>query len=156
VSPSSAVCSPSSALCCHHQAKENLELRMKYADEPMKFLENEVDLLSLIRGLAQVRGRGGTGSRCRCLPLSARWRQARCGAKRQGSRSRAGGRSFMDAGQTTGRTPTVLDLCSLVVRDVHLRPHAAAAPASCRLLLTPTRCSRSWSTALLWPHWQVC
>lgn len=28
---------------------------MKYADEPMKFLENEVDLLSLIRGLAQVR-----------------------------------------------------------------------------------------------------
>jgi hypothetical protein len=28
---------------------------MKYADEPLKFLENEVDLLSLIRGLAQVR-----------------------------------------------------------------------------------------------------
>lgn len=27
---------------------------MKYADDPMKFLDNEVDLMSLIRGLAQV------------------------------------------------------------------------------------------------------
>jgi hypothetical protein len=35
---------------------------MKYADEPMKFLENEVDLLSLIRGLAQV-GLGKRGVR---------------------------------------------------------------------------------------------
>lgn len=41
-------------LLCLSQAKENLELRMKYADEPMKFLDNEVDLMSLIRGLAQV------------------------------------------------------------------------------------------------------
>ncbi|WIA28620.1 hypothetical protein OEZ86_011157 [Tetradesmus obliquus] len=36
------------------RAKENLELRMKYADEPMRFIDNEVDLMSLIRGLAQV------------------------------------------------------------------------------------------------------
>jgi hypothetical protein len=28
---------------------------MKYAEEPMKFLDNEVDLMSLVRGLAQVR-----------------------------------------------------------------------------------------------------
>jgi hypothetical protein len=28
---------------------------MKYADEPMKFIDNEVDLMSLVRGLAQVR-----------------------------------------------------------------------------------------------------
>jgi hypothetical protein len=27
---------------------------MKYSGEPMKFLDNEVDLLSIIRGLAQV------------------------------------------------------------------------------------------------------
>lgn len=42
------------ALYCTAQAKENLELRMKYADDPMKFLDNEVDLMGLIRGLAQV------------------------------------------------------------------------------------------------------
>eukprot|EP00775_Hariotina_reticulata_P010490 gene10490-10649_t len=36
------------------KAKENLELRMKYAEDPMKFLDNEVDLMSIIRGLAQV------------------------------------------------------------------------------------------------------
>jgi hypothetical protein len=40
------------------QAKENLELRMKYAEEPMKFIDNEVDLMSLVRGLAQVRCEG--------------------------------------------------------------------------------------------------
>jgi hypothetical protein len=45
-----ALCPP----CCALQAKENLELRMKYSGEPMKFLDNEVDLLSIIRGLAQV------------------------------------------------------------------------------------------------------
>lgn len=65
--PFSAAAIPASSL---PQAKENLELRMKYADEPMKFLENEVDLLSIIRGLAQVcEERRGAGCG-RCL-----WRQ---------------------------------------------------------------------------------
>jgi hypothetical protein len=55
-------CVSPALLCCAMlvapaQAKENLELRMKYVDEPMKFLDNEVDLMSIIRGLAQV-GRG--------------------------------------------------------------------------------------------------
>jgi hypothetical protein len=48
------LCCPAVAAAVFLQAKENLELRMKYADEPMKFIENEVDLLSMLRGLAQV------------------------------------------------------------------------------------------------------
>ncbi|KAI8465924.1 MAG: Catenin-beta-like protein [Monoraphidium minutum] len=38
------------------KARENLELRMKFAAEPLKFLENEVDLLSQIREIGQVAG----------------------------------------------------------------------------------------------------
>lgn len=79
-------------LCCHPlpcawQAKENLELRMKYAEEPMKFLENEVDLLSLIRGLAQVR-RTAVQMALPCARAAEalpRWRQA---ARQRGSKTR--------------------------------------------------------------------
>ncbi|GBF90342.1 hypothetical protein Rsub_02448 [Raphidocelis subcapitata] len=38
------------------KARENLELRAKYAGEPLKFLDNEVDLLSLVREVGQVAG----------------------------------------------------------------------------------------------------
>jgi len=37
------------------KARDNMELRMKHAGEPMKFLENEIDLLSLVREVGQVR-----------------------------------------------------------------------------------------------------
>jgi beta-catenin-like protein 1 len=37
------------------QYKENLELRMKYADNPEKFLDSEVDLDEQVKTLLQVR-----------------------------------------------------------------------------------------------------
>lgn len=48
--------------------QENMELRLKYVDEPEKFLESEVDLDEHIKGLMQVRVRRqracGRGGRC--------------------------------------------------------------------------------------------
>lgn len=36
-----------------------MELRLKHAGEPLKFLENEIDLLSLVREVGQVGLAGG-------------------------------------------------------------------------------------------------
>jgi hypothetical protein len=50
-----------------------MELRLKHAGEPLKFLENEIDLLSLVREVGQVGWQGGgaagTGGGVRTLLL---------------------------------------------------------------------------------------
>lgn len=37
------------------QYKENLDLRMKFGDQPLRYLDSEVDLVDTIKGLMQVR-----------------------------------------------------------------------------------------------------
>ena len=48
-------------LSCHRyravlQYKDNLEQRMKYADQPEKFMDSEVDLDEQVKSLLQVNG----------------------------------------------------------------------------------------------------
>ena len=43
-------------LCLCWQYKENLEMRMKYADQPEKFMESEVDLDEEVQRLLAVAG----------------------------------------------------------------------------------------------------
>jgi len=53
--PADATCSFHCLFPCHiSQVSENLELRSKYPNEPMKFLDIEVDMLSIVRSLGQV------------------------------------------------------------------------------------------------------
>lgn len=42
------------------QYKENLDLRMKFSDQPMRYLDSEVDLVDTIKGLMQVGGPCGS------------------------------------------------------------------------------------------------
>lgn len=47
-------------VCCSLQYKENMALRLKYSDQPDKFLDSEVDLDEHIQSLLQVRGQART------------------------------------------------------------------------------------------------
>lgn len=42
-------------MCGTAQYKENLDLRMKFSDQPLRYLDSEVDLVDTIKGLMQVR-----------------------------------------------------------------------------------------------------
>jgi len=100
------------------QAKENLELCMKYADDPMKFLDNEVDLMSIIRGLAQVsRGEPDSSDRTAapaaaaaavCVAaLYSKWHQPHHGPVTDGAAA-AGTTGAVLGGQGRQRGPGVI------------------------------------------------
>jgi nucleotide-binding universal stress UspA family protein len=75
------------ATALERKARDNLELRAKFPGEPMKFLDNEVDLLSLVREVGQVRSPHplrhalrGRAALARAAPAGARGRTRASGA----------------------------------------------------------------------------